>query len=267
MAQNRQSLTPESLPCPTTVPAVRVSLFVTCVVDLFTPDVGAAAVKVLRAAGCQVSCPSGQVCCGQPAWNSGFAREAAAVARTSLDALEADGADAVVAPAGSCVTMMRVFWPELFETVDDHAAADRARRLAARTFELTELLATRPPLPLTPIEENVAYHHSCHMLRELRVHDEPEALLAAAGCRPIEWVAATRCCGFGGLFSFKLPETSTAMADDKLQSLPSGGPTAVVGSDGSCLLHLRARAEREGVAITTRHIAEVLSERLPVPSS
>jgi L-lactate dehydrogenase complex protein LldE len=159
--------------------------------------------------------------------------------------------------------MIRVFWPEMFETVGDHDAAERARRLAARTFELTEYLATRPALPLEPADdEPVAYHHSCHMLRELRVHDQPEALLAAAGCRPIEWSSAERCCGFGGLFSFKLPETSAAMADDKLRSLPAGEHTTVVGSDGSCLLHLRARAEREGADITTRHIADVLAERL-----
>ena len=98
---------------------MRASLFVTCVVDLFEPDVGVAAVKVLRAAGVEVSCPSGQTCCGQPAWNSGFAEDAARVARTTLEALEADDADVVIVPAGSCTTMVRVFWPELFEVVGE----------------------------------------------------------------------------------------------------------------------------------------------------
>jgi L-lactate dehydrogenase complex protein LldE len=108
----------------------------------------------------------------------------------------------------------------------------------------------------------VAYHHSCHMLRELRVHDAPERLLDAAGCERAEWRAAERCCGFGGLFSFKLPETSEAMADDKLSSLPEG-VTRVVGADGSCLLHLRARAEHEGRTVEVRHIAELLAQALP----
>ena len=147
---------------------MHVTLFVTCVVDLFQPEVGVATVRVLRAGGCEVSCPLGQTCCGQPAWNSGHAAEAAKVARTTLDALEGDGGDVVVVPAGSCATMIRVFWPELFEVVGDHDAADRARRLGQRTKELSELLVTLdlPELHL-PTPERVAYHHSCHMLREL----------------------------------------------------------------------------------------------------
>jgi L-lactate dehydrogenase complex protein LldE len=243
---------------------VRVSLFVTCVVDVFEPDVGVATVRLLRAGGCQVSCPSGQTCCGQPAWNSGFHEDAATVARTSLDALEADGGDAVVVPAGSCATMIKVFWPELFELVGDHDAAQRARALGNRTHELSSFLATRP-LPLRPLDRRVAYHHSCHMLRELRIHDQPEQLLASAGCEQVAWSGGERCCGFGGMFSFKLPEVAEAMADDKLSSLAATepAPDIVVGSDGSCLLHLRARAEHEGQPIETRHLAEVLAEALP----
>src|SRR3954451_24944150 len=197
------------------VATVRVTLFVTCVVDVFEPDVGVATVRLLRATGCQVSCPSGQTCCGQPAWNSGFHEDAAAVARTSLDALDADGSDAVVVPAGSCATMVKVFWPELFELVGDHDAAARARAIGGRSHELTAFLAGRP-LTLRSLGQRVAYHHSCHMLRELHERDEPEQLLDAAGCERVAWEADTRCCGFGGLFSFKLPEVSEAMADDKL---------------------------------------------------
>lgn len=245
---------------------MRVSLFVTCLVDVFEPDVGMATVEVLRAAGCRVSVPGGQVCCGQPAWNSGFAEEAARVACTSLDALEADGADAVVVPAGSCATMIRVFWPEVFELAGDHDAAARARALGERTRELSELLADRelPPLALDP-PVTVAYHHSCHMLRELRVADAPVALLGRIeGCRVTAWDAAERCCGFGGLFSTKLPETSVTMADHKLASLAEADPPAevVVGADCSCLMHLRTRAEHEGRPITTRHLAEVLAEAI-----
>jgi L-lactate dehydrogenase complex protein LldE len=242
---------------------MHVSLLVTCVVDLFEPDVAVAAVKVLRAAGCSVGVPEGQTCCGQPAWNSGFHEEAAKVARTTLEALEADEADAVVVPAGSCATMVRVFWPELFELVGDHDLAERARALGARTKELSELLAERiddlPAMAMPPA--TVAYHHSCHMLRELRVEDAPQQLLAAVeGCERAEWSEDRRCCGFGGLFSFKLPEVSVAMADDKLASLE--GTDTIVGSDSSCLLHLRSRGEHEGRTITTRHLAQVLAEAL-----
>jgi len=180
-----------------------------------------------------VSCPSGQTCCGQPAWNSGFHDEAARVARTTLGALEKDGGDAVVVPAGSCATMVKVFWPELFELAGDADAAHRARALGERTYELTAFLAEHP-LPLQPLGHRVAYHHSCHMLRELHEHDQPEQLLDAAGCERVAWEADTRCCGFGGLFSFKLPEVSEAMADDKLASLGTvePPPDLLVGADG-----------------------------------
>ncbi len=251
---------------------MRVSLFVTCLVDLFSPEVGVATVRVLRASGCEVSCPRGQVCCGQPAWNSGFAEPAAAVARTSLTALEDDlaaGAEVVVVPAGSCATMIRVFWPELFEVTGDHEAAERARAVGGRTRELTELLAERadhlPALRVDP-PTRAAYHHSCHMLRELRIEQPPVALLdRVEGCERVGWEAEQRCCGFGGLFSFRLPETSVAMADDKLASLAAAepAPDVLVGADGSCLAHLRTRAEHEGRPLATRHIAEVLAEALP----
>ncbi|HET9608359.1 MAG TPA: (Fe-S)-binding protein [Acidimicrobiales bacterium] len=251
---------------------MRVSLLITCVVDVVAPDVGEAAVRLLRAAGCDVSCNLAQTCCGQPAWNAGFADDAARVARTTLDALDADleaGAEAVVVPAGSCATMVRLFWPELFEVAGDHEAAARARRVGERTRELSELLAERadrlPPLRLhRPVE--VALHESCHMLRELRIADQPRTLAAGIdGCEVTEWDGSDRCCGFGGTFSVKLPEASVAMADEKLAALDAGAPAAdlLVGCDSSCLLHLQARAEATGRPLHVRHLAEVLAAALP----
>lgn len=246
----------------------RVALFVTCVGDLLDPDVPVAAVRVLRAAGCAVSVPDGQTCCGQPAWNSGFTADSARVARTTLDALDAalaDGADAVVVPAGSCATMVRLYWPQLFELADDPASAERARAVGSRTWELTELLAALPDhrRPSGSVEPcTVAYHRSCHMLRELHVDTEPEALLdRVEGCTVEPWAAAERCCGFGGTFSVKLPEASAAMADDKLDVLPDG-VTAIVGADASCLLQLRTRAEARGLPVRTEHVAQVLERAL-----
>jgi len=243
---------------------VRVSLFVTCLVDGFAPEVGTAAVGVLRAMGHEVAFPEGQTCCGQPAWNSGFARDAARVAATSLDALVADHPDAVVVPAGSCATMIKVFWPELFDVAGDHARAAQAAALGEKVHEFSAFVAAHEDeLPaLAPLGETVAYHHSCHMLRELRIEDEPESLVAATGCRAVEWPEAQRCCGFGGLFSMKLPETSVAMADDKLEGLERAGVTELVGSDSSCLMHLRTRAEHEHRPIHVRHLAELLAESI-----
>jgi L-lactate dehydrogenase complex protein LldE len=248
----------------------RVALLITCLVDVFEPDVGDATVRVLEASRCEVDCPLGQTCCGQPAWNSGYAADSARVARTTLDALEGAldaGAEAIVVPAGSCTTMVKVFWPELFELVDDDETAARARRVAAHTFELSQFVAARD-LPRLSLGRDlrVAWHHSCHLLRELHVHDEPLELLdQIEGCERREWADAERCCGFGGMFSFKLPETAEAMADQKLGSLdPPDVPAVdiVVGADSSCLLHLRGRGAATGQPIQTRHIAEVLAAAL-----
>jgi len=241
-----------------------VALFVTCVGDLLEPDALTAAVRVLRAAGAAVSVPEGQTCCGQPAWNAGFADDAAAVARTSLAALDAAGDVDIVVPAGSCATMIRLYWQTLFETVGDDNRAERARQVGARVHELTEWLAERadalPPMAVPPC--TVAYHRSCHMERELHLGAPPLALLERVdGCEVAGWDADDRCCGFGGTFSVKLPEASVAMADEKLDTLPAG-VTAIVGADASCLLQLRTRAEARGLPVTTRHIAEVLDDAL-----
>ncbi len=254
---------------------MRVSLLITCVVDVVAPDVGEASVRLLRAAGCDVTVNLDQTCCGQPGWNAGFAEDAAAVARATLAALEADldaGAEAVVVPAGSCATMVRIFWPELFEVVGDHAAVARARRVGERTRELSEFLAEHaadlPDLRLgRPVR--VALHQSCHMLRELRIEDAPGALVAAVeGCEALDWDGSDRCCGFGGTFSVKLPEASVAMADEKLRALDAGAPGAdlLVGCDSSCLMHLQSRAEAVGHPVHMRHLAEVLAAALPAGS-
>ncbi len=254
---------------------MRVSFFITCLVDLFQPETGAAAVKVLRSTGADVTCPMGQTCCGQPAWNSGFAADAAKVAKTTMEALEKDDGDVVVVPAGSCATMMKVFWPEMFEVVGDHEAADRARALGTRTYEFTAFVNEQRNagnLPAIALENppTVAYHHSCHMLRELRIESDPNALLESMGCPIAEWPDDQRCCGFGGLFSVKLPEVSVAMADEKLQSIPAHADV-LVGADGSCLMHMRGRIDDQKRFLPTKHIAELLAEALeratPLPQS
>jgi L-lactate dehydrogenase complex protein LldE len=202
----------------------------------------------------------------------GVVAAAAEVAGQTLDALAAaldededdNGDTTICVPAGSCATMMRVFWPELFHLAGDEARVERARRVGARTREFSELVHERTGgrLPGDPrYAADVAYHHSCHMLRELHLHDPPEALLGSLdGCRVVTWSAAERCCGFGGLFSVKLPETSVAMADDKLDALGETAATELVGCDQSCLAHLQGRLRRRGNPIPVKHLAQVLDE-------
>jgi L-lactate dehydrogenase complex protein LldE len=236
------------------------------VVDTVAAEVGEAVVRVLRRFGCEVTVPDGATCRGQPAWNAGFASDAAQVAATTLDALETallEGPDGVVCvPAGSCATMIRVFWPELFHVAGAEADVRRARRVGAATRELSELLVERSGGQVAGAYGGVVgYHHSCHMLRELGLRDPPVQLLDGLdGCERVAWSAEERCCGFGGMFSVKLPETSVAMADDKLDALAEAGAAELVGCDQSCLLHLRGRLARRGVATPVKHLAQVLDE-------
>jgi L-lactate dehydrogenase complex protein LldE len=238
---------------------VKVALFPTCLVDAVAADVGVATVRVLRRAGHEVVVPDQTTCCGQPAWNAGHARSAADVARTTLRALDDCDADVIVLPAGSCATMVRVFWHELFELHGTGEERAMVARVAERTRELSELLdEVGAPAVVRRDETPTAYHRSCHMLRELRITDEPERLLEATGADRRDVEGAGRCCGFGGLFSVKLPEVSTAMADDVLDAMAATGATRVVGCDASCLMHLRGRAERRGMALEFCHLANIL---------
>ncbi len=244
-----------------------ITFFPTCLVELIRPDVGAAAVRVLRREGhpCQLS--RGATCCGQPAWNSGFTDEARKVARRTLKALAATTGPIVV-PSGSCATMMHEYWPELFKGSPQEA---RAREVAGRIREFSQYVAgglddETPDETLDeapdgePGADRVAYHDSCHMLRELGVKEEPRRLLADAGVTVDELPGAERCCGFGGTFSVKLPDVSVAMADEKLDEVTATGTGELVGCDVSCLMHLEGRARQRGLELRVRHLAEVLDE-------
>ena len=244
-----------------------VALFPTCIVDAVAPEVGFATARVLARRGCDVSVAEGTTCCGQPAWNAGQTEAAATVARTTLAGFEealADGAEAIVVPAGSCSTMIRVFWHELFEIERDPDCARRAAAVTPKIVELSEFLATcdvpsnisRPSI--TSLGTSVRYHPSCHMLRELGLKTEPVDALESVGLRVD--CGPERCCGFGGMFSVKLPEVSVAMADEVLDAAIADGATDVVGADGSCLMQLQARAEKRGLALSFRHLAVAIDE-------
>jgi L-lactate dehydrogenase complex protein LldE len=236
----------------------RVALFVTCLVDLFRPSVGYAAIKLLDQAGCQVEVPRAQTCCGQPAYNSGDRATARELAEGILDAF--GGYDYVVVPSGSCGGMLKEHLPHLFE--GDPNLRPRADALAARTFELMSFLIDIlgfEGLPNTLTGYDVTYHDSCSGLRELGIKTQPRKLLQAAGIRVREMADPEVCCGFGGTFCVKYPDISVRMASDKVRDIVATGAEMVLAGDLGCLLNIAGLLQREGHSIRVRHVAEVLS--------
>jgi L-lactate dehydrogenase complex protein LldE len=243
----------------------RVGLFVTCLVDLFRPNIGFAAVKLLQDAGCEVEVPRTQTCCGQPAYNSGDADDARALARQVITAFE--DYDYVVAPSGSCTGMLKVHYPLLFAT--DVPWLQRATRLAERCYELLSFMTDVLGVQKTnaSFERTVTYHDSCSGLRELGIREQPRKLLAGVtGLRLSEMQEANVCCGFGGTFCIKYPEISGRMVADKRASIEASGAATVLGGDLGCLLNIAGALKRVGSAVTTYHAAEVLAGMTDKPA-
>ncbi|WP_035693785.1 (Fe-S)-binding protein [Azospirillum halopraeferens] len=235
-----------------------VGLFVTCLVDLFRPTVGFAAVRLLEDAGCTVAVPDGQTCCGQPAHNAGERGTARDLARRTIALFE--GFDAVVVPSGSCAGMIRVHYPELL--ADDPEWAPRARRLAARTHELVSYLTDVLGVAAVTARHDgaVTYHDSCSGLRELGIREQPRRLLASvAGLELREMADTGACCGFGGTFCVKYPDISDRMVADKAAAIAATGADTVLAGDLGCLLNIAGKLSRDGSPIAVRHVAEVLS--------
>ncbi len=231
----------------------------TCLVDLYRPSVGFAAIRLLEQAGCQVEIPRAQTCCGQPAYNTGDRATARDLAAGILDAF--GGYDYVVAPSGSCAGMLKSHLPHLFE--DDPNLRARADLLAARTFELTAFLVdVRGFVPAAGAARSgtFTYHDSCSGLRELGVKDQPRKLLTAVGVTVTEMADPEICCGFGGTFCVKYPEISGRMVTDKVRDIGATGANTVLAGDLGCLLNISGRLHRQGVHVDARHIAEVLVE-------
>jgi L-lactate dehydrogenase complex protein LldE len=245
-----------------------VQFFASCLVELLRPDVAAAAQRALRAGGHDPRPVRGATCCGQPAFNAGYADEARRVARRTLRAIGTGEVPCVVA-SGSCATMMSHYWPQLF---DGTPQAAEARQVASRTVELTALVANDDPPGDAAGEpgpgdgaavagsagEAVVVHDSCHALRELGAGATVRRALAGAGHTPVNAEGSDRCCGFGGSFSVKMPGVSVAMADEKLDNFAATGCERVTSCDLSCLLHLQGRARRRGLDLRFDHIATLL---------
>ncbi len=231
----------------------KIALFVTCLVDMFRPSAAFAAVRLLEAAGCTVAVPAAQTCCGQPAYNSGDKKSAAALAAQTIRVLIDH--DYVVVPSGSCAAMIKHHYPQLL--AGDAALVAQARALAAKTYELTQFLHdVMQYKPAAVTAEKITYHDACSGFRELGIQAQPRALLPS---QIIENGDGETCCGFGGTFCVKYTGVSTAIADKKLDKLSATGVTIVTGGDLGCLMHLAGRAARRGMALQFRHVAEVLA--------
>ncbi len=236
---------------------VRVGLFVTCLVDLFRPSVGFAAVKLLQDAGCIVEVPV-QTCCGQPAYNSGDRATTATIAAQVIDAFA--GFDHVVAPSGSCAAMIRRHYPELF--ADDPEMLRRAEELASRTHELVSFLADVMGVRRVDaaFDGAVTYHDGCSGLRELGVKDQPRRLLGTVrGLDLIESADTDVCCGFGGTFAVKYGELSNSIVERKVGTVVASGARTLVAGDLGCLMNIAGKLSRMGSPVEVRHVAEILA--------
>ncbi len=238
---------------------MRVALFITCFNDTLFPETGRATVRVLERLGVEVDFPVEQTCCGQMHFNTGYQREAIPLVRRFVRVFEPY--DAVVAPSGSCVGMVRELYGRAAELAGDAELARGVEALVPRVFELSEFLVNG--LGVTDIgayyPHRVTYHPTCHSLRMLRVGEAPLKLLRAVrGMELVELPQAEECCGFGGTFAVKNAETSTAMLSDKLHHVKETGAEAVAAGDNSCLLHIGGGLQRGQDGIDTVHLAEIL---------
>ncbi|WP_026962603.1 (Fe-S)-binding protein [Alicyclobacillus herbarius] len=240
---------------------MKVALFVTCLADSLYPQVAEAMVRVLHHLGVQVEFPEAQTCCGQPAFNSGYAEEARVVARTLLDAFRSY--EYVVSPSGSCCGMIHHYYPDLF--ADDAGRRAEAEALAEKTYEFSQFVVR--VLGVTDLgakfSARATYHPSCHASRLLGVREEPLQLLAHVhGLELVPLPYASDCCGFGGTFAVKMGALSAAMVRDKVKNITATEAEVLVGTDMGCLMNIGGRLAREGQRVRVMHLAEVLYEGL-----
>lgn len=238
---------------------MNVSLFITCLVDQFFPNVGKSMVRLLQQQGISVHFPTNQTCCGQPAFNSGYTDEARQVAKTILDAFE--DSEYVVAPSGSCVGMIRHYYPYLFQ--DDPIEFKRVKRLIDKTYEfsqfLVQVLNIRDLGAIFPYR--VTYHPSCHASRLLGIEQEPLHLLKAIkGIQLIPLPYQEDCCGFGGTFSVKMSGISSAMVKTKCDHILETGAEVIVGTDMGCLMNIEGNLRKRKKSVRVLHLAEILYE-------
>ena len=239
---------------------MRVALFITCFNDTLFPETGRATVRLLERLGHEVVFPAEQTCCGQMHFNTGYQREAIPLVRRFVEVFK--GYEAVVAPSGSCVGMVRELYPMAADLANDKQLLHDVEELAPRVFELSEFLVKR--LGVTDVgayyPHRVTYHPTCHSLRMIKVGDAPLALLrAVGGIDLVELEEARECCGFGGTFAVKNADTSTAMLSDKLRHVLDTRAEVCTAGDNSCLMHIGGGLKRGRAGVRTVHLAEILA--------
>ena len=235
-----------------------VTLFIQCLVDTIYPEVAEAMVRVFQRLGISFTCPTDQTCCGQPAFNSGYRRQARIAAQHFIEVFE--DSELIVCPSGSCVNMVRHHYAALFHNSPKWLR--RAQDLASRTYEFSEYL-----MDILGVEDlgarfdaRVTYHDSCHLLRGIGVKEQPRALLAnVSGLDFVEMYNSDYCCGFGGTFSIKYTDISNALVTDKVNNIIATGADAVVGCDMGCLMNIEGKLSRMGADIKVMHLAQVLA--------
>ncbi|MFZ3579718.1 (Fe-S)-binding protein [Virgibacillus sp. DJP39] len=237
---------------------MKVSLFITCLGEVFYPDVGKDVVEVLERLGCEVDFPKEQTCCGQPAYNSGYRKEATRIAKHTIKAFE--GSEYIVTPSGSCAAMLEEYIT-LFD--DDPQWRKKAEILASKTYEFTQFLVD--VLKVEDVgakfEATATYHTSCHMTRLLGVVDAPIKLLENVEGLEMQPLANCHdCCGFGGTFSVKMASISEQMVNEKVKHIEQTRATVLIGADSGCLMNIKGRIDRLGKPIEVMHIAQVLNQ-------
>lgn len=238
---------------------MKLSLMATCLGDVLRPEAAKATVGLLRRLGHEIDFPEQQTCCGQPFYNSGFGDYARQQARHTISVFH--GERTVVVPSGSCAAMVKVEYPHLLES--EPTWHERAIELAARTFELSDFLVNR--LGVLDVgakyRGKVAYHYACH-LRGLQLSDEAEKLIHhVQGAELMTLRHADQCCGFGGSFSVRYPDISTAMVNDKVKCVLETQPDCLVSTDAGCLMNIGGRLRRLQKPLEVLHLAELLERR------
>ena len=239
---------------------MRIALFVTCLADTLFPSVGQSTVQLLERLGHRVEFPQAQTCCGQMHINTGYASEALPLVRHYVEVFEPY--EVIVAPSGSCVGSVRHQYAMVARRCGDELLAQRAERVAARTYELSQLLVD--VLGVDDVgayyPHRVTYHPTCHSLRLLRVGERPLRLLRnVAGIDLVELPDAEVCCGFGGTFALKNADVSTAMLADKMRNVVGTRAQVCTAGDSSCLMHIGGGLSRLRAGVKTVHLAEILA--------
>ncbi|MBN6888227.1 L-lactate dehydrogenase complex protein LldE [Cytobacillus horneckiae] len=238
---------------------MKVSLFATCLVDMFNSNAGKATVELLERLGCKVDFPDSQVCCGQPSYNSGYVKESKEAMKRMIHTFS--DSHYVVCPSGSCAYMFHEY-EHIFK--GDSVWEPKAKALAEKTFELTEFIVNTLGVEDVgaKLQAKATYHTSCHMTRLLGVREAPMKLLShVEGLEFTELPNKSQCCGFGGTFSVKMGKISEQMVDEKVQHINETESDILIGADAGCLMNIGGRIERIGERVKVMHIAEVLNSR------